>query len=57
MMDIHNATVLGKGVFDSCDLRYHWGPVENSMSYMSGVVTQGMSARLGRCSKAATTIL
>ena len=26
MMDVHNATVLGKGVFNSCDLRYHWGP-------------------------------
>jgi hypothetical protein len=25
-MDVHNDTVLGKGVFNSCDLRYHWGP-------------------------------
>jgi hypothetical protein len=26
MMDVHNATVLGKGFFNSCDFRYHWGP-------------------------------
>jgi hypothetical protein len=25
MMDVHNDTVLGKGVFNSCDLCYHWG--------------------------------
>jgi hypothetical protein len=25
MMNVHNDTVLGKGVFNSCDLRYHWG--------------------------------
>jgi hypothetical protein len=25
-MDAHNDTVLGKGVFNSCDLRYHWAP-------------------------------
>jgi hypothetical protein len=25
MMDVRNATVLGKGVFNSCNLCYHWG--------------------------------